>query len=249
MTPQPFEQWRKVGGAAGIASVVLGLVPAALIADEPRFTDSGREITDWYAHNGNRWLAATLVFCIALAFLFLPFLSALTSALASAEGEPPMWSRVAAASGVLYVAVWLPGLGGEGIVSYLTTDTSVDVARAGMAFALFVYSLAGLFGAVFVLSASLVVLQKGVFWSWLGWYGFVAAAVNLAGAAAIFDTPDGTFGVIRTRVAPPALAVWVVAASVGMLRSRNEAAGIRDTVAVPGGFGSGPRTAGEGGAR
>ena len=88
-----FEQWRKVGGAAGIASVVLGLVPAALIADEPRFTDSGREIMVWYAHNGNRWLASTLVFCVALAFLFLPFLSALTSALASAEGEPPMWSR------------------------------------------------------------------------------------------------------------------------------------------------------------
>ena len=56
-----FGQWRKVGGAAGIASVVLGLVPAALIADEPRFTDSGREIMVWYAHNGNRWLASTLV--------------------------------------------------------------------------------------------------------------------------------------------------------------------------------------------
>jgi hypothetical protein len=245
---QPFGQWRKVGGAAGIASVVLGLVPAALIADEPRFADSGREITVWYAHNGNRWLASTLVFCIALAFLFLPFLSALTSVLASAEGEPPMWSRVAAAGGVLYVAVWLPGLGGEGIVSYLTTDTSADVARAGMAFALFVYSLAGLFAAVFVLSASLVVLQKGVFWSWLGWYGFVAAAVNLAGAAAIFDSPDGPFGVIRTRVAPPALALWVVAVSIGMLRSQVELAGVRDTVTVRG-FGAGPRTAGEGGRR
>ena len=246
MTTQPFEQWRKVGGVAGIASIVLGLVPAALIADEPRFTDSGREIMVWYAHNGNRWLASTLAFCVALAFLFLPFLSALTSALASAEGEPPLWSRVAAAAGVLYVAVWLPGLGGEGIVSYLTTDTSADVARAGVAFALFVYSLAALFAAVFVLSASLVVLQKGVFWSWLGWYGFVAAAVNLAGAAAIFDTPDGAFGVIRTRVAPPALAVWVVAASVGMLRSRDERAGGRETVAVWG-SGSGPRVAGEGG--
>jgi len=66
--------------------------------------------------------------------------------------------------------------------------------------------------------------------------------VNLAGAAAIFDTPDGVFGVIRTRVAPPALAVWVVAASVGMLRSRDEPAGVREreTVAVRG-FGSGPR--------
>jgi len=56
-----FGQWRKVGGAAGIASVVLGLVPAALIADEPRFTDSGREVMVWYAHDGNRSLASTLV--------------------------------------------------------------------------------------------------------------------------------------------------------------------------------------------
>ena len=63
-----------------------------------------------------------------------------------------------------------------------------------MAFAFFLYSLAGLFAAVFVLSASLVILQKGIFWSWLGRYGLVVAAVNLIGAAAIFDTPDGPLG-------------------------------------------------------
>ena len=226
MTSQLFVKSRKVGGAAGIASVVLGLVPAFLIADEPRFTDSGREITTWYAQNGNRWLASTIVFCIGLAFLFLPFLSALTSVLASAEGDPPMWSRVAASGGMLFVAVWLPGLGGEGIVAYLSTDTSADVARAGMAFALFVYSLAGLFAAVFVLSASLVILQKGVFWSWLGWFGFLVAALHVVGAAAIFGTPDGPLGVIRTRVDPVALGVWVVAACVGMLRAGDELRGI-----------------------
>ena len=105
-----------------------------------------------------------------------------------------MWSRVAAWGGLLFAAVAVAGLGGEGIVSFLTKDAGQDVARAGMAFAFFLYSLAGLFAAAFVLSASLVILQKGIFWSWLGRYGLVVAAVNLIGAAAIFDTPDGPLG-------------------------------------------------------
>lgn len=242
------EQWRRIGGSAGIASVVVGLVPAALIADEPRFTDSRREITTWYARNGDRWLASTLTFCVALAFLFLPFWSALTSVLARAEGDPALWSRAAAAAGLLYVGVWLPGLGGEGVVSYLTTDTSDDVARAGMAFALFVYSLAGLFAAAFVLSASLVILRRDVFWPSLGWYGLAAAAVNLAGAAAIFDSPDGPFGVIRTRVAPPVLAVWVVVTSIGLLRGRDVRVDARDTIAARR-LGPDLRAASEGGRR
>jgi hypothetical protein len=218
MTRRPLEKWWQIGGLAGITSIVLSLVPLILVADEPRFTDSGQDIMAWYVRNGDRWLAGIFVLGIAYAFFFLPFLSALTSVLASAEGQPPMWSRVAAAGGLLFVAAVVAMLGGEGMVSYLTKDAGQDVARAGMAFALFGYSRSGLFAAVFVLSASLVILQRGVFWSWLGWYGLVVAAVNLVGAAAIFDTPDGPLGVLRTRVAPPALALWIVAASVGMLR-------------------------------
>ena len=142
----------------------------------------------------------------------------MTGVLANAEGQPAMWSRVAAWGGLLFAAVVVAGLGGEGIVSFLAKDAGQDVARAGMAFAFFLYSLAGLFVAVFVLSASLVILQKGIFWSWLGRYGLVVAAVNVIGAAAIFDTPDGPLGVLRTRVAPPALALWIVAAAVAVLR-------------------------------
>src|SRR6185295_16368289 len=128
-------------------------------------------------------------------------LSALTGVLANAEGQPAMWSRVAAWGGLLFAAGAVAGLGGEGIVSFLAKDAGQDVARAGMAF------------AFFLLSACLVILQKGLFWSWLGRYGLVVAAVNLIGAAAIFDTPDGPLGVLRTRVAPPALALWIVAAA------------------------------------
>jgi hypothetical protein len=62
------------------------------------------------------------------------------------------------------------------------------------------------------------------FWSWLSGYGFVVAAVNVVGAAAIFGTPDGALGVFRTRVAPPALALWIVSASVGMPRIGKSAA-------------------------
>jgi hypothetical protein len=218
MTLRPWEKWWRVGGVAGITAVVLSLVPLVLGADEPRFTDSGNDIMAWYAHNGDRWLAGIFVLGIAYAFFFLPFLSALTNVLANAEGQPAMWSRVAVWGGLLFAAVAVAGLGGEGIVSFLTKDAGQDVARAGMAFAFFLYSLAGLFAAVFVLSASLVILQKGIFWSWLGRYGLVVAAVNLIGAAAIFDTPDGPLGVLRTRVAPPALALWIVAAAVAVLR-------------------------------
>src|SRR5690349_8129629 len=218
MTLRSLEQWQRVGGVAGIASVVLSLVPLVLGADEPPFTDSGNDIMAWYVHNGDRWLAGIFVLGIAYAFFFLPFLSALTGVLANAEGQPAMWSRVAAWAGLLFAAVAVAGLGGEGIVSFLAKDAGPDVARAGMAFAFFLYSLAGLFAAVFVLSACLVIFQKGLFWSWLGRYGLVVAAVNLIGAAAIFDTPDGPLGVLRTRVAPPALALWIVAAAVAMLR-------------------------------
>jgi hypothetical protein len=213
-----LEKWWTVGGVAGIVCVCLFVGPAALLADEPRFSDSGQAIMGWYQRDSDRWLTGIFLLGIASAFFFLPFLSALTSLLSSAEGEPPMWSRVTGWGGLLYIAVEMPGLGGEGIVSYLTKGAGPEVARAGMAFALFVYSLSGFFAAVFVLSASIVILRYHTFWPWLGWYGIVLAAVNVVGAAAIFDTPDGPLGVIRTRVAPPGLAIWMVAASIGMLR-------------------------------
>lgn len=218
MTQRASRKWWKVGGVAGIGSVVLSLVPAALVADEPRFTYSGQNIMTWYANNGDRWLSGIFVLVIAYAFFFLPFLSALVGLMEEVEGRPPMWSRVAAAGGLLFVAVAVVGLGGEGIVSYLTKDAGPDVARAGTAFALFIYCLSGVFAAVFVSSASVIILQRGVFWTWLGWYGFAVAVVNVVGATAIFGTPDGPLGVLRTRVAPPVLALWIVAASVGLLR-------------------------------
>ena len=68
MTLRPLEKWQRVGGVAGIASVVLSLVPLVLGADEPRFTDSGKDIMAWYVHNGDRWLAGIFVLGIAYAF-------------------------------------------------------------------------------------------------------------------------------------------------------------------------------------
>ena len=216
-----LEKWWKVGGVAGIASVVLLVVPAGLVADEPRYSDGGREILSWYARNGGRWTLSIFVIGIALAFFLLPFLSALASVLERAEGEPHVWSRVAFASGLLIVAGMVTGWGGEGILSYLARDAGEEVARAGVAFALFIYAITGLFVGAFVLSSSLVILKDEVFSRWVGWFGLVVAAVNIIGAAAVFDTPDGFFGVLRTRVAPLALAVWIIAVSVGMIRMGN----------------------------
>jgi hypothetical protein len=214
-----LEKWWKVGGLAGIASVVLLFVPAILVADEPRYSDSGREILSWYARHGGRWTLSIFIIGIALAFFLLPFLSALASVLERAEGEPHVWSRVAFGSGLLIVAGMVTGWGGEGILSYLAKDAGEEVARAGVAFALFIYAITGLFVGAFILSSSIVILKDHVFWRWLGWFGLVVAAVNILGAAAVFDTPDGLFGVLRTRVAPVALAVWIIAVSVAMLRT------------------------------
>jgi hypothetical protein len=213
-----LEKWWKVGGLAGIASVVLLVIPAVLVADEPRYSDSGREIVSWYARHGGRWTLSIFIIGIALTFFLLPFLSALASVLERAEGEPHVWSRVAFASGLLIVAGMVTGWGGEGILSYLARDAGEEVARAGVAFALFIYAIIGLFVGAFVLSSSLVILKDHVFSPWLGWFGLVVTAVNILGAAAVFDTPDGFFGVLRTRVAPLALAVWIVAVSVGLIR-------------------------------
>lgn len=44
------------------------------------------------------------------------------------------------------------------------------------------------------------------------------AALNVIGAATLFGTPDGPLGVIRTRIAPLTLAVWIVGVGVGLLR-------------------------------
>lgn len=246
MTLRASEKLWMVGGVAGIGSVVLSLIPAALVVDEPRSTDSGQDIMTWYVQNGDRWLAGIFVLAIAYAFFFLPFLSALMGLMEGAEGQPPMWSWVAAAGGLLLVAVTVVGLGGEGIVSYLTMNAGPDVARGGTAFALFIYSLAGLFAAVFVLSASVVILHRRFFWSWLGWYGLAAAVVNVVGAATIFGTPDGLLGVVRTRVAPPALALWVVAAIVGLLRIGKLTRTMAPPAASPEGNGTPRRRAGWG---
>jgi hypothetical protein len=79
--------------------------------------------------------------------------------------------------------------------------------------------------ALFVASASLVVLRTGVLWRWLAGLGFLAAALQIVGAAWPIDGDEEGFLAVLGFIGAPLTLLWIVISSIGMIMMKEEPAG------------------------
>jgi hypothetical protein len=216
MNEQSVARWT---GLAGIATVVSAIAAFAIFGalSPPNETDSASDIAKFFADN--RTILALLVYLIALSFAFnLIFFIGLRDVLRRRAPDTDLLATVAAAGGMLFIAIAYVGFGvllqlvyREGAGNQDTQKTLFDIYTLNI-------TMASVPTAVAAIAFSIALLQSRAMPAWLAWYGFAVAAAHLIGMGAL--ARDGFFapGVIGGYIAPLMFYAWVLALSVMLLR-------------------------------
>ncbi len=197
-------RWERWAGLAGIAFVVL-YVGAFALGIEVGPTD--REILDYYDDKGHRTKEVVAFFMIAGAALsFVLFGSALRSLIAAAEGPPVTLAAIAWAGSVACATLILAGNAVSRATAFAAMEDRFQLdanSRRLFETAGFLLFVGGALAAILlVVAVSVSALRYGVLPRWLGWAGFVVAA--------LLPLAIGFIGFL-------VLLAWVLAASVALM--------------------------------
>ena len=218
-----FDKWWRVGGVAGILFVIMVIVAAGLSGDTPTFDKPADEIRDWFADNGDQFLVGNFIFGLAFAFFFFPFLAGLRSLLGAAEGGPRVWSTVAFAGGVSWLA-----LGAVVSLFWATLAFSFGVVEQGDDVPVKTLMYLDQVGTAvltlplipLILGATLVSLRTRVLWRWLAAIAAVAIVFDVInGANTLSSDADGALGGVGF-IGFLASALWILLVSVNMILKR-----------------------------
>jgi hypothetical protein len=213
------DQVRRWGGAAGILFVVLGLVALFLPGTPPK-ADEVSKITSYFADKRGSILAGNYLAGIAFVF-FLFFVGALRSHLGAVDLDGVRPGSAVLAGGVVAVTMIFAGsavINGAVFQVAGAGDENVNHALYDVANDLFVYSGFGF--VVFFGGAAVAIAATGALPSFLVPAGVLAAVLNAVAPVALFAKSGffaigGAFGF----VAPLVSVLWVLAASIVMLRA------------------------------
>jgi hypothetical protein len=213
-----------IAGASGILFVVLFVIGAMLTGDVPTYDEGGEEIAAWFADNGEQYLVGDFITGLAFIVFYFPFLVGLYARLRAAEGEPVLFSRVALIGGILFPIAGLAGAISLAGLALLEGEVSADVASLAAATNHHAFVGISAFQAILLGGAGIVILRTGALWQWLGWLGgALALAAIVASASSIENDPEGILSIIGI-IAFIGFGVWILGASVALLRARDEVA-------------------------
>jgi hypothetical protein len=173
-------RWERWAGLAGIAYVVL-YVGAFTLGIEVGQSD--REILEYYADSGHRTNEAIAFFVISGAVLaFALFASSLRSTIAAAEGPPVTLAAVAWIGATAYVALTLAGNAVSRATAFAAMDTDVfeldaNSRRLFENAGLLLLASGAIAAILLVVAVSVAAVRYGILPRWLGWAGFVIAAL------------------------------------------------------------------------
>jgi hypothetical protein len=212
-------QLRRLGGAAGIAFVVLAVVSLFLPGTPPKADEVGK-ITTYFADKRGGILAANYIVGVAFAF-FLLFLGALRVHFGAADRGGFRPGSAALAGGVAGAAMIFAGtavMNGAVFQVAAAGDANVNHALYDVANDFFFMSGFGL--AAFFAGSAVAIAATGALPSALAPAGLVVALLNLVGGVGLFAKSGffaigGAFGFI----VPLASLLWVLAASIVLLRA------------------------------
>ena len=192
---------------------------------EPLGQATDQELLAWWSDSGKlRETFISMYFLVLAAPLFLVFLVHLCNRLRSAGQNAESWTGLVFGAGVAFSALLAVTAISRGVLaqSIRFSDEPIpgpDTLRYATELSGALFGMGAIpFAAITVAIASGIVVQTGVLARWLGWLGFVVAALTLALVVLLI----GAFAI-------PLITLWVAAASFVMWRSRHAVAG--DTLA------------------
>jgi magnesium-transporting ATPase (P-type) len=171
--------WHRWTALAGVGFVVLYVAAFALGIE---VGPSDREILDYYADSGNRAKEAVAFFLIAGAALsFIVFTVGLRTLIARVEEDPRTVAAFAWAGGVACAVLVLAGNAVSRATAFAAMDSDFQLnpdTRRLFETAGFMLFVSGTLAAILLVAAvSVAALRFGLLPRWLGWAGFVAAAL------------------------------------------------------------------------
>ena len=174
----------RIGGIAGLLFVIT-FIPSYLSApDAPSAMSNIEQLLDYFTTRQAEIIALNGLLLIASAFLFLWFVGVLHGVLQRAERDGYGFASVALIGGLLFVALMLAGAAIE-IVHPATQarfpnfrpDAQLGLLSLALSGWLYRFAFVGM--AALIAATSLVAVRTEVLPKWLGWAGFVCAAVAL----------------------------------------------------------------------
>jgi hypothetical protein len=204
--------WDRLAASSGILFVVMLMLSTFMVPRLPAADDAARDIATFFSDHRDAGLAASYFMGIG-GILALWFFSVLYGVLRRAEGDGGHLSMAALVAGVTTVAIVI-GVDAIRTSFYLRTGQEGDPATVK---ALYNVSSTALYYAsfalaLFLVTASAVMIRTRALSPLLGWVGVLFAAVQLVAAGAVAG------GVTHLGlVALLSFALWVVAASVALM--------------------------------
>lgn len=218
---------RRWAGAFGVGSFVVVVIALPLyfggtlapLEDTVRFSD--------YVTSINTAILIRTSLADPLIMVgFVVFLAGFRHLIRQARPEYEWLATLVFGVGVLLFTLELVGDGlNAGAALDTVTKAEPTVVRGLMEASIPLYGAIGMImSALLLASAGYATLSTGVLPRWSGWFAYAAAAVNLAAAPSILGGTDFTAfwsaaGWV-TLIAQMALAIWVLVASISMLRKR-----------------------------
>ena len=171
--------WERLAALAGVGFVALYVAAFALGIE---VGPSDREILDYYGDSGNRAKEVVAFFLIAAAGLaFLLFAGSLRSLIARVEQESAMLAALAWAGGLACAVLVLAGNAVSRATAFAAMSDEFELdpnTRRLVEDVGFLLFVSGALAAIpLVVAVSLAVVRHGLLPRWLGWAGFVVAAL------------------------------------------------------------------------
>lgn len=215
---------QKVIAAAGIGGAVLLLIGQLLVINAPTIDSPPAEIRSWAVDH--RTAALTAIYLLVLGFAVqVIFWVGLWRELRSGDGVAGLTANAGLAAAIVLTAILAGGFVFTAMLDFRASQLSDEMARSLNDLTFVSVNLSGIVTALTLAPFAAAILVGRRLPTWMGWFALAIAAVHLiAGgsfAHAGFFSPQG----IGVYVAPPLYYVWIIAASVILLR--------RGEVAVP----------------
>ena len=215
--------WNRIAGFSGVAFVILFIaMGVAIAAAAPVFTDGADELRTWFGDNQGSIAFFNWFTPMVFGFLYLVFGVGLLRRLTAGDTSGGILLRLSFAG---IVAQFAAGIVGMSLWAVMSLDPVLEGASDGLLVTLSALDAVVFFAlmpwatAMFLVFASVLMIQTRVMPTWLAGLGIVAGVLPVIGGTWIFsgdpDTAVRTIGFIGELGSM----VWVLIASVFLIRS------------------------------
>ena len=214
--------WNRIAGFAGIVGTVLFVaLGAGIAAGAPVFTDGADELRSWFGDNQGSIALFTWLGPLVVGFFRLTFAVGLLRRLAADDRSGGILPRLSFAGAV---ATFAAGTVGMSLWAVMTLDPILEQASDGVLLTLSALDSVVFFvlmpwaSAMFVIFASVLMLQTRAMPAWLAGLGILAGIVSVIGGTWLFSgDPDSVVAGVGF-IGEFAGLLWTVVASVFLIR-------------------------------